>query len=375
MSFKNTGKNLLPIPMGISAAVHALLMVCLMFLSWGKTVSKPETPPIKIANILLEQEKAATHPKVTKPEKGDSPPLKKSKPFQPTPHHASSVSRITPLPVKPSTPETGNIHTDLQMPTATMVSNSLPSVSGSHGHKPRFAGYSPAQSTPTHAVQPSLSTSTHKVRFAKPVKEDLGEPLVMAATEVSSYSVHSLSTSSFRRAVTARKITGGLSTSPFKGSPAPSVQTLEYWTPTPKTHPVQIAAIPAGFVDEESEALASVSEKPGHPAGETDSTGQDLEAIRKGFSSSVWSRIAKAKYYPTVARKRGWEGKPVIEFMLARNGDLLNSTIALTSSYKVLDEAALSAIKNAAPYPQIPETLKVNSIRFKLPISFILDEP
>ncbi|PIP73909.1 MAG: hypothetical protein COW89_01585, partial [Nitrospinae bacterium CG22_combo_CG10-13_8_21_14_all_47_10] len=84
---------------------------------------------------------------------------------------------------------------------------------------------------------------------------------------------------------------------------------------------------------------------------------------------------AKAKYYPTLARKRGWEGKPVIEFMLARNGDLLNSTIALTSSYKVLDEAALSAIKNAAPYPQIPETLKVNSIRFKLPISFILDEP
>lgn len=373
MSFKNTGKNLLPIPMGISAAVHALLMVCMMFMSWGKTVSKPETPPIKIANILLEQEKTITHSKVTKPEKGDSQPLKKSNPFQPTPHHASSVSRITPLPVKPSTPESGTIHTDLQMPTATRVSNSLPSVSGSQSHKPRLASFSPAQSTPTHAVQPLLSTSTHKVRFAKPVTEDLGEPLVRTASEVSSYSVRS--PSSFRRAVTAKKITGGLSASPLKTSPAPSVQTLEYWPPTPKTHPLQIAAIPAGFVDEESEALASVSEKPGHPAGETDSTGQDLEAIRKGFSSSVWSRIAKAKYYPTLARKRGWEGKPVIEFMLARNGDLLNSTIALTSSYKVLDEAALDAIKNAAPYPQIPETLKVNSIRFKLPISFILDEP
>ena len=64
----------------------------------------------------------------------------------------------------------------------------------------------------------------------------------------------------------------------------------------------------------------------------------------------------------------------MIEFMLARNGSLLKTTVASSSSYKILDDAALDAIKNAAPYPKIPDLLKVNSIRFKLPISFILDE-
>ena len=100
-----------------------------------------------------------------------------------------------------------------------------------------------------------------------------------------------------------------------------------------------------------------------------------MDSIRKGFSSSVWGRIAKAKYYPPLARKQGWEGKPIVEFRLARNGDLLSSSIALSSPYKILNEAALGAVKNAVPYPKFPKALKLDSIRFKLPISFILSEP
>lgn len=69
------------------------------------------------------------------------------------------------------------------------------------------------------------------------------------------------------------------------------------------------------------------------------------------------------------------EGKPVVEFELRSDGQLMNYYIALSSSSEILDKAAMDAVKNGSPYPGIPKPLNLQSIRFKLPISFILSEP
>lgn len=335
MSLKHTDWNLLSLPMGISTGIHTLLMTGLIFLSGEKTAPKQEMSSIKISHIILKQ-------KTTKPEKGNSKPLKISHPFQPVPHHASSVSREIPRPVKPGTPASDNINTVIQ--PVMMISNTIQQV---------------------------LSIPAHVTRL--PLTDGLSKPLVRVAANVSSHSRHSLSVPYSHDKVTARTIARESNPVPFKAAPA--LQIAARWIPAPKTHPVQIASAPSDFVDENSESVFQATKNHKHPEGETGSSGQDIEAIRKDFSSSVRGRIAQAKYYPSLARKRGWEGEPVIEFKLGRNGDLLSSTIALTSPHKVLNEAALDAIKNAVPYPKIPETLKVDSIRFKLPISFILDEP
>ena len=47
MPFKHSGRNLLSVPMGISAGIHTLLIASLVFLSWEKTTTKPEIPSIK----------------------------------------------------------------------------------------------------------------------------------------------------------------------------------------------------------------------------------------------------------------------------------------------------------------------------------------
>ena len=349
MAFKHTGRSVLSIPMGISVGIHALLVAGLIFLSWEKTAPKTDMPPIKISHISLEQKNKASRQETTKPAKGILKPENPTQLFKPAHHHASTVIRKTPLPVKASTQTFDNISTNFQIQPTKMLANT---------------------------VQRILPSSTQKARSQSTINKS-GKPLTRTAVNVSTYTRHSFSTPNHHNKVIARGITEELNTSPLKASPAPGLQIAERWIPVSKTHPVQVASIPTDFVDENSKntSQSSIVERPMHPSGETDSSGQDLDAVRKGFSSSVWGKIVQAKYYPSLARKRGWEGKPIVEFKLARNGDLLSSAITLNSPYKILNEAALNAVKNAVPYPQIPEMLKMDSIRFKLPISFILDEP
>ena len=98
----------------------------------------------------------------------------------------------------------------------------------------------------------------------------------------------------------------------------------------------------------------------------------ELGRLRKGFVSQVRSNITKAKYYPRIARKRGFEGKPIVAFSLGGKGELINLLLDLPSDHKVLNDAALETIRRGAPYPPIPDQLKEKLINFKLPILYTL---
>jgi len=138
-------------------------------------------------------------------------------------------------------------------------------------------------------------------------------------------------------------------------------------TPSPPktTSRLQMAAIPSGFIEETGKGNDGANEN----------MGDQLGKIRRAFSSEVRTKIAQTKYYPRTARRRGFEGEPVVAFTLGNTGDLLEISINNPSHHKLLDEAALDAVRSASPYPPIPELLQVKTLRFKLPISFILEEP
>ncbi|MFQ5443365.1 MAG: energy transducer TonB [Nitrospinales bacterium] len=101
-------------------------------------------------------------------------------------------------------------------------------------------------------------------------------------------------------------------------------------------------------------------------------SGERLQKIREGFTSQVREKIAMNKRYPKIARKRGFEGKPMVTFTLAKNGTLLEIKIEQPSPHSILDKGAIQTVKNAAPYPPIPEQLHLESMQFKLPISYVL---
>ena len=99
----------------------------------------------------------------------------------------------------------------------------------------------------------------------------------------------------------------------------------------------------------------------------------DVGELRRGFHGKIWQRVAKVKYYPRMARKRGFEGKPIVAFTLGKKGDLVDLKLIEASSYDMLNKAALETIRRGIPYPPIPEPLGKNSISFNLPISYVLE--
>jgi len=149
---------------------------------------------------------------------------------------------------------------------------------------------------------------------------------------------------------------------------------------TGTTSLLQMASIPTGFseefISEDGETNGNIFSGKNNSAGGTIGLSTNQKGkIKKAFSSQVWTKIAQSKYYPRTARKRGFEGEPVVSFTLGNTGNLIEVSINKPSPYKLLDEAALDAVKLAGPFPPIPEPLKLKTIRFKLPISFILEEP
>ena len=98
-----------------------------------------------------------------------------------------------------------------------------------------------------------------------------------------------------------------------------------------------------------------------------------LGELRRGFHKKIWQKVAKAKYYPRVARESGFEGEPIVTFTLGSKGELIDLRLIEFSSYQLLNEAALETVRRGIPYPWIPKPLGRDSISFNLPISYVLE--
>jgi TonB family protein len=142
--------------------------------------------------------------------------------------------------------------------------------------------------------------------------------------------------------------------------------------------PVQLASFSESFADgpDKGEMEKKFSPSPvSEQSAVVAPSSSNLTSLKKNFSSSIWRKIAKSKFYPDIAQRQGWEGKPVVEFQVGKNGDLLAYSVAEASPHEILNKAAIDAVKKASPYPKIPESLNLDSIRFKIPITFKLNLP
>jgi TonB family protein len=101
-------------------------------------------------------------------------------------------------------------------------------------------------------------------------------------------------------------------------------------------------------------------------------TGDDFKEIWGQYTNSIQLKIAQAKTYPSIARERKQQGKAFLSFKLDKDGRVLELSIENSSGYKILDQAAIKAIKEAAPFPTIPASLNKKYASLKIPISFVL---
>lgn len=99
----------------------------------------------------------------------------------------------------------------------------------------------------------------------------------------------------------------------------------------------------------------------GHSAPKLADSGMDREQ-RSLYQEMIRLRIEREKQYPVGARKRHEEGSTMVRFAISERGELREARVIKSSRNKELDNAALDAVKRAAPYPPPPPALGTKGV-------------
>jgi protein TonB len=108
---------------------------------------------------------------------------------------------------------------------------------------------------------------------------------------------------------------------------------------------------------------------PGGSLGEIDTGGA---ALISSYQALVLAHLSRFRTYPEEARSRGITGMPAVRFALAPDGRVLSASLARRSGATILDEAALTMVRSASPFPPFPAGLKHSLLEFAAPVRFDL---
>ena len=162
---------------------------------------------------------------------------------------------------------------------------------------------------------------------------------------------------------------------PTPVEPAPAVEAVE---PAP-SQPSQEAAEPAvAQVQPSEDAPARIGpaetakpvdeERPLVAAGAAPIPRMDFGWVRE----AIWRRIVEMKHYPRQARLNHWEGKVVLRAVIRSDGHLGDLAVKETSGHRVLDDAAMEAVRRICPIP-LKHTLGRPQIVVMIPVDYRLD--
>lgn len=92
------------------------------------------------------------------------------------------------------------------------------------------------------------------------------------------------------------------------------------------------------------------------------------------FLSAVRRKIESCKRYPISARKAEIEGRVSVRIVILKDGRLEKAEVVESSGYRILDRAALRSVREAEPFPPIPDAVKLDRIDIGIRLVFKLSE-
>ncbi len=81
-----------------------------------------------------------------------------------------------------------------------------------------------------------------------------------------------------------------------------------------------------------------------------------------GYLQRLKEKIERVWQYPPQAAERGIYGDLYIKFSIDKKGKLINIELIRTSGYRMLDDAAIKALKDAQPFWPLPEDWQKESL-------------
>jgi pilus assembly protein CpaC len=98
--------------------------------------------------------------------------------------------------------------------------------------------------------------------------------------------------------------------------------------------------------------------------------GDNIPEPLKDYIKDIQARILSAVYYPMDAKELGWEGTVKLSLLIAADGKLEDIYVAKSSGHRILDLAAMDAVKKQAPFPSFPLQATQYEILIEVPITY-----
>jgi periplasmic protein TonB len=98
----------------------------------------------------------------------------------------------------------------------------------------------------------------------------------------------------------------------------------------------------------------------------------DVKALLAIYAGGVKASILRHKAYPAVAERLSHEGAVKVSFTIDSGGSLLSATVRSSSGFDELDQAALDAVQNAAPFDEIPQETGKSQLSLSITLKFSL---
>jgi len=133
---------------------------------------------------------------------------------------------------------------------------------------------------------------------------------------------------------------------------------------------VSIPAVPGVSIGAGGTHISQGSSGSGTGIG--DGTGGSDYSTSQTYLEIVKLKIEKNKKYPENAKRRQMEGTVTLKFIITASGDIRNTEIEKSSRHAVLDDAALKALENAAPFPRPPVRFFSGDVPIQISIVFEL---
>ncbi len=110
------------------------------------------------------------------------------------------------------------------------------------------------------------------------------------------------------------------------------------------------------------------------PEGELEEAVLDINTRNERFFSYLLhlkQKIEAVWIYPKVASSAGLGGDLTVEFTLSKDGRLVGIGLLDSTGNQILDDAALNAIKDAAPYLPFPPRLKTQRLKIRAKFIYV----
>jgi periplasmic protein TonB len=144
-----------------------------------------------------------------------------------------------------------------------------------------------------------------------------------------------------------------------KTAPEPRVEATPPPVPQPRLEPPQARVEP----QPPPKVEATAPQPPSAPD----------PALLKAYGSVLAQAIGRRKNYPRLARIRNWQGTAELRLQIGTDGALKGLTVTHSSGFPVLDEQAVTMVKETIPLPEMPEALRGREFAITVPVVFRLE--